>query len=313
MRRHTSRSDVAIQGLGQAGYELVALAPSEHRRRARCEDKVTVQVHDQSVVRGCEQRLALGGDAQDVRARLLDQLFRVASVHDRDVETAPLVDADAEPHGLGGHGQHGGIVADEDDSTRWRDGRLDNTNDIGDRQAAEKRPHSEILESRRRGRKLVAKCVVLHVNPNQIVQPWSWEAQNARDFLGMEEIGSLVPVNPHAAEVVTQKIVERIPGKERQAVWDPVGLIGVVVVVRLSPLPQIPDRLRPLLVGPRPDAQANSVKRVGRILLKNESVVDAVRLAPASADLNIVGETGLKFVSKECSQAWKEQVIDIPS
>lgn len=65
----------------------------------------------------------------------------------------------------------------------------------------------------------------------------------------MEQVGSLVPVNPHAPEVITQQVVEWVPGEEGQAVRNPVCLIGVVVEVRLRPLPQVADSFGALLVG----------------------------------------------------------------
>lgn len=65
----------------------------------------------------------------------------------------------------------------------------------------------------------------------------------------MEQVCGLVPMNPHAPEVVTQQVVEWISGEEGQAVRNPVCLIGVVIEVGLRPLPQIADSLGALLIG----------------------------------------------------------------
>jgi hypothetical protein len=100
-------------------------------------------------------------------------------------------------------------------------------------------------------------------------------------------------VNPHAAQVVAQEVVQRVARQERQAVRNPVRLLRVVVVVGFGPLPQLTDRLGPLLVGPRPDAQAYAVERVRRVLLEDEGVVSAVGLVPASTDFDVVREASL--------------------
>jgi hypothetical protein len=109
----------------------------------------------------------------------------------------------------------------------------------------------------------------------------------------MEQVSSLVPVNPHATQVIAQKVVQRVTGEEGQAVRDPVGLFRVVIVVGFGPLSQIPDGFGSLLVSPRPDAQANTVQGVRRVLLEDERMVSAVGLVPASTDFHIVRETSL--------------------
>jgi hypothetical protein len=99
-------------------------------------------------------------------------------MYNGNIETAPFIYSDAVTNGLRGHGEHGGIVAHKDDSAGRRDGCLNDANNVGDGQAVEKRPHGEVLEPSGRGRELVAESVVLHINADQIVQSWSWEAQN---------------------------------------------------------------------------------------------------------------------------------------
>jgi hypothetical protein len=279
--------------LCQSCDKLVALSGVKGGRRARGKNEVAIEVNNQSVGRSCEKRAALDGDTQDVRARLLDQLLGVSGVDDRDVETTPLVNSYAVSYGLGSHGEHGRVVTDENDATGRRDSRFDDTDNVGNRQAVEEGPHGEVLESGRRGWKLVAKRVVLHVDAHQIVEARSREAENSGNLLGVEQVGGLIPVNPHASQIISKEVVERVTGKERQAVRDPVGLIGVVVVVALGSLTEVANCLGPLLVSARPNAQGNTVESVGRILLKNKSMVNTVRLASASANLNIMGEAGL--------------------
>lgn len=111
----------------------------------------------------------------------------------------------------------------------------------------------------------------------------------------MEEVGGLVPVDPHATEVVAQQVVQRIPREERQAVRNPVGLLGVVIVVGLGSLSQVADRLSSLLVGSGPHLQADAVKGVRGVLLQDKGVVYAVRLAAAGTNLDIVGKACLYF------------------
>jgi hypothetical protein len=149
------------------------------------------------------------------------------------------------------------------------------------------------LETGRRGRELIAESIVLHIDADEVVQSRSWEAENAGDFFGMEKVRCLVPVDPHATEVVSEEVVERIAGEKAQAVRNPVRLIGRFVVVWLRPLPEVADGLRTLLVCTRPDTQSNSIESVARILLEDERMVDTVRLGPASADFDIVWKTCL--------------------
>lgn len=109
----------------------------------------------------------------------------------------------------------------------------------------------------------------------------------------MEKIRSLVPVNPHAAEVVAEQVIQGIAGKEAQAVRNPVRLLARVVEVGLGALAEIANRLGALLVGAGPDPQGNAVERVAAVLLKHEGVMHAVRLAPSRADLDVGGEARL--------------------
>jgi hypothetical protein len=175
-------------------------------------------------------------------------------MNDGDVETAPLVDADAEANSLRSNGEHSRMMTGKDDATSWGDSSLYNSDHVGDSQAAEQRPHGEVLETSRRGWELVAECIVLHVDTDQVIKSRSREAQDTRDLLGMEQVGSLIPVNPHSSEVVAKKIVERIPREEAQAVRDPVCLVGSVSIVGLGLSAELTNGLSTLLVSSRPDA-----------------------------------------------------------
>ena len=114
---------------------------------------------------------------------------------------------------------------------------------------------------------MVAQSIILHVNSDQVVQSWCRKAENARDLLSMEQICSFVPVNPHATEVVAKKVVNRVSGQERQAVWDPICLVAILVKVGFGPLAKVSDGLRTLIICSRPDSQCNAVKCVCRVLL----------------------------------------------
>jgi hypothetical protein len=109
----------------------------------------------------------------------------------------------------------------------------------------------------------------------------------------VEEVGGLVPVDPHPPKVITQEIVKRISGKEGQAVWNPVRLVWRIVEIRLGPSSQVADSLCALLVCIGPNSERNTIKGVGRVLLEDKGMVHAVRLASSSANFNIVREAGL--------------------
>ena len=109
----------------------------------------------------------------------------------------------------------------------------------------------------------------------------------------MEEVSSLVPVDPHSTQVVAEKIVQRVARQEAQAVRDPVGLAGSVEVIRLGSFAKVTNCFSALVICTGPDAKSDAVQCVRRVLLKDECVVDTVRLAGTGADLNIMREAGL--------------------
>ena len=127
----------------------------------------------------------------------------------------------------------------------------------------------------------------------------------------MEEVSGLVPVDPHATEVVAQQVVEWISREEGQAVWNPICLVTILVKVGLGPLAQVSDGLSTLVISSGPNAKRNAVKSVGRVLLEDEGVVDAVWLAAACADLDVVWETCL--VSCQLRSNLVSFLINIPS
>lgn len=204
MSGDTRRRNIAIEGLGESVDELGALALVQDIGWAGGQDEVPVQVNHEGIRGGIEKGTALGGDTQNVRARLLDKLLDVAGVHNGHVEATPLIHANAVADGLGCRSQHGGVVTDEDDTASRRNSGLDHTNDVRDGETVKEGPHGEVLESGGRRRELVAEGVVLHVDANQVIETGGREAQNPRHLLGVEQVGSLVPVNPHSPQVVTQ-------------------------------------------------------------------------------------------------------------
>jgi len=131
----------------------------------------------------------------------------MSGVNDRNVESTPLIHANAESDCLGSNSKHCWVVTDEDDAARRGDSSLDDTDNILYTQASEQWPQGEVLESCWRRRELVAKSVVLHVNADEVVQSRCRKAENSRDLLGVEKICGLVPVNPHTTKVVTEQIV----------------------------------------------------------------------------------------------------------
>lgn len=113
----------------------------------------------------------------------------------------------------------------------------------------------------------------------------------------MEKVGSLVPVNPHTTQVVTEQVVERISRQKAQAVWDPVCLVSHVSVVWLGLSAKLTDRLSTFLVRSGPDSQGNAVECMLGVLLQDECMVNAMGLAASSADLDIVGKASLFTIS----------------
>jgi hypothetical protein len=130
------------------------------------------------------------------------------------IQTTPLINTHAESNCFCGNCEHSWIVADEDDATRGRNSGFDHSNDIGNRETVEQGPHGKVLEPGRRRRKLITQCIILHINAYQIIESWRWETEYAGNLLCMKKIGSFVPVDPHASQVVTQEVVERVSGQE---------------------------------------------------------------------------------------------------
>jgi hypothetical protein len=293
MLRNTRRRDSAAERLGHAVDELGPLPGRPCVGRVRSQHKVAVQVNNKCIRRCGEQGAALCGHTENVRTRLLDQILGVTGVDNRNVKATPLVNANHVADGFSGHGKHCRVVRNENDAASRRDSCLEYTDNVRNAQAAEEWPHGEVLEASRRGGELIAQSVILHVDAHQIVESRCREAENARDLLSVEQVGSLVPVDPHPTQVVAKKIVQRVARQEAQAVRDPVGLAGSVEVVRFSALAKVTNGLRALVISTRPDAKGDTVQCVRRVLLEDECVMDTVRLACTSADLNIMREACL--------------------
>lgn len=98
-------------------------------------------------------------------------------------------------------------MGDEYDPPSRGHSRFQDTDYVWNGQATEQWPHGEVLEARWGCRELVAQSIVLHINADEVIQAWSWKAQYPGDFLCVEQVCGLVPMNPHATEVVTKKVV----------------------------------------------------------------------------------------------------------
>src|SRR6476469_5624941 len=110
----------------------------------------------------------------------------MSSMHNWDVEAAPLIDPDAIPDSLCCNSENSRIVTNKDNTTSWRKSCLYDTNDIWNGQTREQWPHGEVLETSWRRRELVAESIILHVNTNEIVQSRCRETQNAGNLLSVE-------------------------------------------------------------------------------------------------------------------------------
>ena len=124
----------------------------------------------------------------------------------------------------------------------------------------------------------------------------------------MEEVRGLVPVDPHASKVVSQKVVERVPGQEAQTIRYPVCFVGRVVVVGFCSLAQATDSFSALLIRTRPYPEGNAVQGVRGILLQNERMMYTVGLASASTYLDIVGKACLQTISDSLMDTWRRNI-----
>lgn len=169
-----------------------------------------------------------------------------------------------------------------------------------------------VLESGWRRGKLVAERIILHVDSHEIVQPRGGKGQYPRNLpkhmisarcgttnegrlhvLCVEKVRRLIPVNPHAPQIITQQVEQRIPRQEAESIGDPVCLVGSIVIIGLVPFSQFPDGLCPLVIGPRPYPQSDTIERVRGVLLKDECVMNAMWLRAAGANFDVVGEASL--------------------
>jgi hypothetical protein len=128
--------------------------------------------------------------------------------------SAATVNLELAKHGVGQI--HCRIMSGQDDAGSRTQGRFNHANNIGDTQTRKEWPHGEVLESGRAGREVVNQRIIFHIDSDKVVKARRRERQNSRDFLGMEEIGGLVPVllshvswslwrgkyDPHGLEII---------------------------------------------------------------------------------------------------------------
>ena len=112
----------------------------------------------------------------------------------------------------------------------------------------------------------------------------------------MEKVRSLVPVNPHAPEIVAKKVVERISRKEAQAIRYPISFVGDIVIVRLRLSSKFADSLCTPLICTGPNTERDAVQGMLRILLKDERMVQALWLASAGDKLDVMWKASLANV-----------------
>ena len=117
MVRHASRRDVSIESLRQPADHLGSLARRERGGRTGRKDKVTVEIDDKSIIGRGKERATFSSHSHNIRTRLLNEFFDVASMYDWFVETTPFVDANEITDGFGCDGEHGWVVADKDDAS----------------------------------------------------------------------------------------------------------------------------------------------------------------------------------------------------
>jgi hypothetical protein len=109
----------------------------------------------------------------------------------------------------------------------------------------------------------------------------------------MEQVGSLIPMDPHPPQIVAQQVEKRISGQEAKGIGNPVSFIRSIIIIRLIPFPQFPDGLGPLIICPGPNPQRNAIQGVRRILLQHKRVMDAVRLRPTCTYLYVMRKASL--------------------
>lgn len=168
------------------------------------DNQISVKIHQESVLGRGEQRSTFRSDTQNIWARLLNEIVNTSSVSNRYIQTSPVVHAGTESNGFCGNCQHRRMVRHKDDSSSRRYSRFNQSDHVWNGQAAEERPHGEVLEAGWGGRELVAQGIIFHVDSDQVVQPGCWKAQNTRYLFGVEKIGCFVPVNPHSSQVITE-------------------------------------------------------------------------------------------------------------
>lgn len=113
---YSSRSHVTIESLCHARDELLSLLRAPRAGWTRRQNKVAIEVDDESVLGRGEECSTFGSDTKNVWAGFLDQFLDMASVNDWYVKAAPFVYADHVTNSLGSDCKHSRVVRDEDDT-----------------------------------------------------------------------------------------------------------------------------------------------------------------------------------------------------
>lgn len=150
VRRDTGWDHVSVKSLRQAVDHFISLTSRQSRGRTRGQDEVSVEIYNERIGWCTEECAALCRDTQNVWTRFLGEFLGKTRVYDWYVQATPFVDPDTIPDGLGGDSKHGRVMTDEDDAPTGRHSGFDDSDDVRNGQASKKRPHSKILEARRR-------------------------------------------------------------------------------------------------------------------------------------------------------------------
>lgn len=150
VRGHPGWYHVSVESLRQAVDHFVSLTSRESRRWTRGQDEVSVEIYNERICWCTEECAALCRDTKNVWTRFLGELLGKTRVYDRYVQATPFVDPNKIPNGLGGDSKHGRVMTDEDNAPTGRHSGFDDSDNVRDGQASEKRPHGKILEARRR-------------------------------------------------------------------------------------------------------------------------------------------------------------------
>jgi len=157
------------------------------------------------ITRGGEKTTTFCGGTKNIGTRFFDDVRDVPEVDDGDIKSRPFIDPAAITNCFSGNSQpksqrrtklelHGRIVSCQNNTRRRTECSFDDTDDIGNTQTTEERPKKEVLKYGRTGRKVINQRIIFHIDPDEVVETWSWEIEDPRNFLCMEKVGSFIPV-----------------------------------------------------------------------------------------------------------------------